>query len=128
MKKISIDEGLLLTDMEIQYKGITLHLTRVLIDTGSASSIISTDIAEMIGIFPEANDSIYHVCGIGGSEIVYSKILDSIKIGHMKAEQIEIEIGAMNYGFQLDGIIGLDLLKRVKALINIEKLLIQSES
>ena len=128
MKKLSIDEGLLLTDMEIQYKGRNLHLTRVLIDTGSSSSIISSDMAEAIGIFPEAEDPVYRLCGIGGSEIVYSKILDSIKIGHMKAEQMEIEIGAMNYDFQLDGIIGLNLLTRMKAMINIEKLLIQSES
>ncbi|MCM3390085.1 aspartyl protease family protein [Ureibacillus chungkukjangi] len=128
MKKLSINEGLLLTDMEIQYKGRNLHLTRVLIDTGSSSSIISSEIAEMIGIFPEAEDPIYRVYGIGGSEIVYSKILDSIHIGQMKAEQIEMEIGEMDYDFQLDGIIGLNLLMRMKALINIEKLLIQSES
>lgn len=128
MKKLIIDEGLLITDMEIQYRGKKLHLTRVLIDTGSSSSIISSDIAESIGILPEANDSIYRVRGIGGSEIVYSKTLDYIKIGHMKAEDIQIEIGSMNYGFHLEGIIGLNLLKRMRALINIEKLLMQSES
>lgn len=128
MKKLIIDEGLLLTDMEIQYRGRNLHLTRVLIDTGSSSSIISSEIAESIGILPEANDPIYRVCGIGGSELVFSKMLDFIKIGHMQAEQIQIEIGAMNYGFHLEGIIGLNLLKRLRAMINIEKLLIQCES
>lgn len=127
MKKLMIDEGLLLTDMEIQYKGKVLHLTRVLIDTGSSNSIISSDIAESIGISPDAEDTIYRVCGVGGSEMVYSKILDSITIGHMKVEQIQIEIGSMNYGFNIEGIIGLNMLKRLKALINIEKLLIQSE-
>ena len=125
MKKLTIDEGLLLTDMEIQYRGKNLHLTRVLIDTGSSSSIISTDIAESIGIFPEANDPIYRICGIGGSEIVFSKMLDSIKIGQMKAEEFQIEIGAMNYGFQLDGIIGLNLLKQMKAMINLEKFVLE---
>ncbi|MFC7684857.1 retroviral-like aspartic protease family protein [Ureibacillus sp. GCM10028918] len=128
MKKLMIDEGLLLTDMEIQYRGRKLHLTRVLIDTGSSNSIISSDIAETIGIIPEAHDPIYRICGVGGAEIVYSKMLDSITIGHMKAEQVQIEIGSMNYGIYLEGIIGLNLLKRVKALINIEKLLIHSES
>lgn len=127
MKKLTIDEGLLLTDMEIQYRGKNLHLTRVLIDTGSSSSIISTDIAESIGIFPEANDPIYRICGIGGSEIVFSKMLDSIKIGQMLAEDIQIEIGSMNYGFHLEGIIGLNLLKRIKASINLEKLFIRRE-
>ncbi|QCR32730.1 retropepsin-like aspartic protease [Lysinibacillus sp. SGAir0095] len=128
MKKLMIDEGLLLTDMEIYYKGRNLHLTRVLIDTGSSNSIISTDIAETIGIFPEAADPIYRVCGIGGSEIVFSKMIDSIKIGQMEAEKIQLEIGSMNYGFNLEGIIGLNLLKRMKISINLEKLLIMSES
>lgn len=128
MKKLTIDEGLLLTDMEIHYGGKGLHLTRVLIDTGSSSSIISSDIAEELGIMPEENDLVYRVCGVGGSEIVFSKMIDSIKIGHMKAEHVQIEIGAMNYGFHLEGIIGLNLLKRMRVLINIEKLLMQSES
>ncbi|MDN4493462.1 retroviral-like aspartic protease family protein [Ureibacillus aquaedulcis] len=127
MKKLIIDGGLLLTDMEIQYKERNIHLTRVLIDTGSSCSIISSEIAESIGIFPEADDPIYRVCGVGGSEIVYAKVLDSITIGHIKTEQIQIEIGSMNYGFDLDGIIGLNLLKRLKASINIEKLVIQYE-
>ncbi|KGR77457.1 retroviral-like aspartic protease family protein [Ureibacillus sinduriensis] len=127
MKKLMIDEGLLLTDMEIQYKGRTTHLTRVLIDTGSSCSIISSDIAEEIGIYPEANDRIYRINGVGGCEFVYSKMLDAITIGQMKTEEIQIEIGSMNYGIDLEGIIGLDLLKRLKVLINIDKLLIQSE-
>lgn len=128
MKKVIIDEGLLITDMEIQYKGKNVHLTRVLIDTGSTGSIISSEIAESIGITPEAEDPIYRVTGIGGSEMVYSKMLDYVQIGPMKAEQIQIEIGAMNYGFHLEGIIGLDLLKRMKVLINIDKLFLISES
>ena len=128
MKKLIIDEGLLLTDMEIRYKGNNLLLTRVLIDTGSSNSIISSEIAETIGIVPESNDPVYRVRGVGGTELVYSKLLDSIKIGHMHVEQIQIEVGEMNYGFHLDGIIGLNLLKKMKAMINIERLLIQSES
>lgn len=128
MKKLKIDEGLLLTDMEIQYKGKRFHLNRVLIDTGSFCSIISSDIAGALGITPEADDVIHRVYGVGGSELVYSKILDHAQIGQMKAEQIQFEIGAMNYGFQLEGIIGLNLLKRMKVLINIDKLMILSES
>jgi hypothetical protein len=33
VKKLFIDEGLLLTDMEVTYKGISLWLKRVLVDT-----------------------------------------------------------------------------------------------
>ncbi len=120
-----IDDGLLLTDMEISFKGQSLFLNRVLVDTGSGSTVISTDLAESIGIVAEENDMIYRVSGVGGSEFVYSKKIDSIKIGDMSAENFSLEIGAMNYGFDLDGIIGLDLLQQIKAIINIDKLTLE---
>ncbi|WP_368858647.1 aspartyl protease family protein [Oceanobacillus saliphilus] len=42
--------------MEIKFKGEFLHLQRVLVDTGSGSTVISTDLAETIGIVGEEND------------------------------------------------------------------------
>lgn len=125
MKKLTIDKGLLITDMEIWFKGQTVLLKRVLVDTGSASTIISCDLAESIGIVAEENDPIYKVYGVGGSEFVYSKVVDSIKIGNMRVDNYQIEIGAMNYGFTLDGILGLDLLQQMKAMININNLSLQ---
>ncbi len=127
MKKLIIDEGLLLTDMELTFKGQSLLLRRVLIDTGSGSTVVSTDLAETIGIVAEENDMIYRISGVGGSEFVYSKTVDSVKIGDMKAENFSLEIGAMNYGFKLEGIIGLDLLQQIKAIINIGKLTLEND-
>lgn len=126
VKKLIIDNGLLLTDMKITFNKQSLHLQRVLVDTGSGSTVISTDLAESIGIVPEKNDTIYRVSGVGGSEFVYSKKIDSVSIGEMQTETFELEIGAMNYGFDLDGIIGLDLLQRLKGIININKLILHS--
>lgn len=79
------------------------------------------------GIIAEENDMIYRISGVGGSDFVYSKTVDSIKIGVKEAENFSLEIGAMNYGFELDGIIGLDLLQQVKAIINIDKLTLESD-
>jgi hypothetical protein len=70
---------------------------------------------------------IYRISGVGGSEFVYSKTVDFIKVGDMQAENFSLEIGAMNYGFDLDGIIGLDLLQQMKAIINIDKLTLESD-
>jgi len=39
--------------------------------TGSGSTVISTDLAETIGIVAEENDMIYRISGVGGSEFVY---------------------------------------------------------
>ena len=128
MKKLIIEDGLLLTDMEVTFNGHLLHLQRVLVDTGSGSTVVSTDLAESIGIVAEENDMIYRITGVGGSEFVYSKTVNSVKIGDMQTKDFAIEIGAMNYGFDLDGIIGLDLLQQLKAIINIDELTIQSNS
>lgn len=125
VKKLIIDEGLLLTDMEVTYKGKSLLLKRVLVDTGSGSTIIKTDLAETISIVAEENDMIYRISGVGGSEFVFSKTIDSIKNGEKEADNFTVEIGAMDYGFELDGIIGLDLLQQMKAIINLDKLIIE---
>ncbi len=122
MKELVIENGLLLTDMTIEFNQQSLLLNRVLVDTGSGSTVISTDLAASIGIVPEINDTIYRISGVGGSEFVYSKKVDAVTIGNMKTDIFELEIGLMNYGFDLDGIIGLDLLTKLKAVINVDEL------
>src|SRR5699024_467589 len=112
--------------MELKFKGKSLHLQRVLVDTGSGSTVISTDLAETIGIVAEEKDMIYRISGVGGSEFVYSKTVDLVTLGEMQTTDFVLEIGAMNYGFDLDGIIGLDLLRQLKAIINIDELKLDS--
>lgn len=125
VNKLMIDHGLLLTEMELTFNGRMLHLQRVLVDTGSGGTIVSTDLAETIGLVAEENDMIYRISGVGGSEFVYSKATDSVRIGAIQTKDVAIEIGAMDYGFDLEGIIGLDLLQQLKAVININKLTIE---
>lgn len=128
MEKLIIEDGLLLVDMELMFNGKSLHLQRVLVDTGSGSTVVSTDLVESIGIVAEENDMIYRISGVGGSEFVYSKTVDLVKIGDMQTKDFALEIGAMNYGFDLDGIIGLDLLQQLNAIINIDELTFESNS
>lgn len=125
MKRLVIEDDLLLTDMIVFFRGKSVRLHRVLVDTGSGGTIISTDLAETIGIIAEEDDMIYRITGVGGSEFVYSKKVDSIRLGDVEANNFTIEVGAMNYGFRLEGIIGLDLLQELKAIINIDKLLLE---
>lgn len=109
MKKLQIEDSLLLVDMEITFNNRSIHLHRVLVDTGSGSTVISTDLAESIGIVAEEDDMIYLISGVGGSEFVYSKRVDAVKIGDMQTTDF-----------------GLDLLQQLKAIINIDKLILHS--
>lgn len=122
VKKLRIKDSLLLVDMELLFNQRSLYLQRVLVDTGSGSTIISTDLAESIGMIAEENDMIYRISGVGGSEFVFSKTVEQVKIGNMYTKYFSLEVGAMNYGFDLDGIIGLDLLQKFKAIINLDAL------
>ena|SRR5699024_236502 len=124
VKKLKIEDGLLLTDIELTYRGNSLSLDHVLVDTGSSGTIVSTDLAESIGIIAEEDDMIYRITGVGGSEFVFTKKIDSIKIADAEIRDFILEVGAMNYGFDLDGIIGLDFLQKIKAIINLDKLTI----
>jgi len=127
MIPLRIEDGLLLCSITITHKGQMLHLERVLIDTGSGGTIISADKASMIDILPEEHDTIYRVRGVGGSEFVYAKRLDRLMIGPLSVTEFETEIGAMNYGFELDGIIGLDFLIQTKAIIDLKHICLHTK-
>lgn len=102
-----------------------LEISNVLIDTGSAKSILSADILEPIGVAPEPNDRLKKVKGIGGTEIVYEKKMDLIIVNQCEIAEFVLQIGAMNYGFHINGILGMDFLKRSKAIIDIDENIIR---
>src|SRR5690625_2252424 len=124
VKKLKIEDGLLLTDIKLTFRGKSLCLKRVLVDTGSGGTIVSTNLAESIGIIAEEDDMIYRITGVGGSEFVFTKEIDSINIADAEIRDFTLEVGAMNYEFDLDGIIRLDFLQKIKAIINLDKLTI----
>jgi len=65
--------------------------------------------------------NIPNIRGVGGTEVVFIRETNFIKIGDKKIFQFEIEIGAMNYGFDINGILGMDFLIKYRACINIHK-------
>lgn len=70
----------------------------------------------------EASDFVRRIRGIGGAEFVFSKRIDQLTIGEMAFLGFEIEIGAMDYGFPIDGIVGMDWLLPMRGMIDLGKL------
>lgn len=68
--------------------------------------------------------ALFIMTGIGGDEYVFSKIVDTVNVGTLSLRRFEIQIGAMDYKFQLDGIVGMDFLLATKAKIDCEKLVL----
>ena len=124
--RIRIKNGLPYISATLIHHSQRVTLKNVLLDTGSAGSIFSTDKVAGIGLTYEPNDFVHRIRGVGGSEFVFTKQADVLKVGDLKVAGFEIEVGAMNYGFDMDGIIGVDFLAQVGALIDLKRMELRS--
>jgi len=120
--KIRIKNGLPYISATLVHHGQHVTLKNILLDTGSAGSIFSTDKVAGIGLTYEPDDFVHRIRGVGGSEFVFTKRVDALTAGDLKVSKFEIEIGAMNYGFDMDGIIGVDFLTKVGAMIDLDRM------
>ena len=104
---IRLRDGLPFVSVSIAYQGEQLELHNCLLNTGSAGTIFSAD---------------HRIRGVGGAEFVFTKRVESLHLDKLNVTDFEVEIGGMDYGFSLDGIIGLDFLRAVQAIIDLNQL------
>lgn len=120
---IQLKDGLLFTSIEISYKGISKVIENIVIDTGAAETIISPDIVEDIGIVADFNDSINSFYGVGGSlHSFFSKEVDEISIGKVKMTDIKLDFGVIDPKGYINGLLGLDLLIKLGAILDLKRL------
>jgi len=106
----------------VAYQEKIVEISDVLVDTGSASTILSADKLMNIGIKPSFDDTLHTIRGIGGGEVVFLRKVDFLKLGERSISDFEIEVGGMDYGFDINGIIGMDFLINTGAIINLREL------
>ncbi|HBL56151.1 MAG TPA: hypothetical protein EYO46_00060 [Candidatus Lambdaproteobacteria bacterium] len=63
----------------------------------------------------------HRITGVGGKEFVFIKNLDRVTLGELAVQNFKVEIGTMDYGFPIDGILGLDFLSEVGAIIDLKE-------
>lgn len=119
--------GLPFCQVTLLYKGKSMSLDNVLLDTGSGGSVFKMDKVDELGITIEGDDSIDTISGVGGVEFVYKKNIAGISIGNLEVRDFTIEVGVMDYGFEINGIIGMDFMKDVGAIIDLDKMIVYSE-
>ncbi len=107
------------------YKDTSIEIPSVLVDTGSATTILSADLVQIIQITPSPEDSLYTIRGVGGSEVVFSRKVDYLKLGECFINNFEVEIGGMDYGFEINGILGMDFLVQAGTIINLRDMKIE---
>jgi hypothetical protein len=117
--KIRVQGGLAFVSVQLTQGEQSIILPNVVLDTGSAGTILQTDLVAQIGVRLEPNDLISEVHGIGGVEFVVTKQVDLIGIDKLVTRDFTVEIGAMDYGFDFDGILGFDFLQQTGAVIDL---------
>jgi hypothetical protein len=66
--------------------------------------------------------------GIGGRESVVEKAIEGIEVGELTVPAFSIQLGALEYGFALNGILGMDFLRQSGAIVNLDSLVITGHS
>ena len=89
------------------------------IDTGSATTLINSDY-----IFLDGSEKFINIYGVGGYEAVLNKYFNQIIINETKLNDVELSVGELDYGIDIDMLIGLDLLKKLNANINIKDMIL----
>ena len=116
--RLYYEYGLPFTEIELFNGEKRIKLSNVLIDTGSATTILSTEAAIGLGLGPQPDDKINLIRGVGGVEAVYEKNVESIILDTATLKNFKIDVGAMQYGFEINAIVGMDVLKQAKAIVN----------
>jgi predicted aspartyl protease len=109
----------------LSYEGQSIEIQDVLVDTGSASTLFAADAVAAISLFPQPTDELRLIRGVGGTEAVFSRTIDNVEVGGRQLAQFEIEIAGMDYGFAINGILGMDFLTRTGAIIDLAKMQIE---
>lgn len=95
--KLVLRDSLLFVPVTLIYRGVRLDIDDVLIDTGSATTLLSIDAVAPLGIYPETTDVLRRIRGVGGVEYVFSRRVDAIFIGEHEISWLEIEFGGLDY-------------------------------
>ncbi|MBN1427503.1 MAG: clan AA aspartic protease [Anaerolineae bacterium] len=118
--QLAVRDNLPFITITIAYKGKVVEIPDVLVDTGSSSTVVSADILSTIQITPALDDVLHTIQGVGGSEVVFTRKVDTVKVGEYCIDTFNIEIGKMDYGFEINGILGMDYLTGAGAIINLQ--------
>lgn len=120
--QLHLKHDLPFTAVEVVYQGTSIEIQNVLVDTGSASTIFSVDALAALNVAPLPSDTLHMIRGVGGSEVVFMRRMDEVRLGDKRLGGVEVEVGGMDYGFEISGILGMDLLLAAGAVIDLPQL------
>ncbi|WP_244943895.1 retropepsin-like aspartic protease [Siminovitchia fortis] len=90
--KLLYDGQLITTALFVSFRGKSLKIEDVIVDTGSSHTVISPDVLEYIGVCYENGDTIYEAYGIGGTVPFYTKTMDEVRIDTFTIKDFELDV------------------------------------
>jgi len=123
--KLRLKDELPVVSVSVVYQGASVEIPDMLVDTGSGTTILAADLVASIGIAPLPEDILHTIRGVGGMEVVFRRSLDYVQLGECRLPHFPVDIGGMDYGFAINGILGMDVLTAAGALINLQTMIIE---
>ncbi len=120
--RLHVRDSLPFVTVKLTCNGKTVEIPHVLVDTGSGGTIFSAELLTKIGIAPQADDALLTIQGIGGKEVVFVRRVDALQVEDFSLADFEIEVGSLDYGLSLNGILGMDFLIPAGAQIDLKAL------
>jgi predicted aspartyl protease len=79
--QLLLRDRLAFVTMTVTHRGATIQVPDVLIDTGSASTLLDADLAAEVGIVAAGGTHVRFMRGVGGREAVFLHTVDRIDVG-----------------------------------------------
>lgn len=74
--QLRLIDDLPFTQITVSYQGNIIEIDNVLVDTGSASTILAADAVSSVQITPLPDDVLHTIRGVGGTEVVFMRQTD----------------------------------------------------
>ncbi|PLR79077.1 hypothetical protein CU633_02525 [Bacillus sp. V3-13] len=123
--KIYMTDGLPIVSVSLTYKGNTMYLNDVLLDTGSSTTIFDTDEVEEIGlIIDRTTGSPRRMYGVGGeSELCYEQTVLNLEIDNFLMDSFQLQLGITRETYGFNGILGVDFMMKSGIIIDFKELI-----
>jgi predicted aspartyl protease len=99
----------------LTYRGTTVEIADVLVDTGAASTVINADLAADAGIYLGPTDQLRRMRGVGGHEHVFMRNVDRFAVGDHGLDGFDSRSARWTMASSLAGIMGMDFLRAAGA-------------
>jgi predicted aspartyl protease len=129
VNRLQLKDGLLYTSISLRHEDKCIVVDNVIIDTGAFHTIIAPDFLEKLDVAFSDEDELVKVSGYGGT-VSYSvrKKIDSIECENLKINDIKIDFGEVDPNERVNGLIGLDFLRKAGVILDLIDLVMYRKS